>query len=61
MRDTIEQNYVITVIQRVNESEEDVEKKIARWRAEEDVEDVTPQPTKGDELIVVLREFGDAA
>ncbi len=60
MTDT-KQNYVITVIKRPGESEEDVERKIARWRAGEDVEDVRPQPTKGDELIVVIRQFGDAA
>ncbi len=61
MTDTTEQNYVITVIQRVNESEEDVERKIAQWRVGEDVEDVTPQPTEGDELIVVVRNFGEVA
>ena len=61
MIDTTEQNNVIVVIKWPGESEEDVERKIARWRAGEDVEDVTPQPTEGDELIVVLREFGDAA
>ena len=60
MTDT-KQNYVITVIQRPGESGEDVQRKIARWRAGEDVEDVTPQPTKGDELIVVVRNFGEAA
>ena len=61
MTDTTEQNYVITVIQRPGESEDDVQRRIAQWRAGEDVEDVTSQPTNGDELIVVIRNFGDGA
>ena len=61
MTDTTEQNYLITVIQQPGESDEDVQRKIAQWRAGEDVEDVTPHPTKGDELIVVIRNFGEAA
>lgn len=58
MTDTTEQNYVITAIQQPGESEKDVQRKIDRWRAGEDVEDVTPHPTTGDELIVVIRNFG---
>ena len=60
MRDT-KQNYLITVIQRVGESENDVQRRIAQWRAGKDVEDITSQPTEGDELIVVVRNFGEAA
>ena len=58
MTDTTEQNYVITAIQRPGESEKDVHRKIDRWRAGKDVEDVTPHPTTGDELTVVIRNFG---
>jgi len=61
MTDTTEQKYVITVIQRPGESKEDVDRKIDRWRAGEVVEDVTTQPTNGDELIVVVRNFGEVA
>lgn len=43
---------------RPGESKDDVQRKIDRWRAGEDVEDVTPHPTTGDELIVVFRNFG---
>ncbi len=60
MRDA-KQNYLITVIKQPGESEDDVERKIAQWRAGEDVEDITSHPTEGNELIVVVRNFGEAA
>lgn len=50
-------NQVITVIRYLDETEEDCEEKLARWRAGGDARDVSATPSAGDELVVFLRNF----
>ena len=50
-------NQLITVIQYANETDADVDEKLARWRSGEDVEGVVARPSS-EELVVVIRRFG---
>jgi hypothetical protein len=52
-------NCSITVIQYANETDEQVAAKLDRWRAGEEVDDVTAFPTEGHEIVVVIRCFSD--
>jgi hypothetical protein len=52
-------NFLIVVCRQSNESQEDVDRKIARWRAGEDVLDITAKPYDGNEdLVIELQRFG---
>ena len=51
-------NYQITILRYMDETDEDIDAKLARWRAGEDVPDVNATPTDGEELIVTIKQFG---
>ena len=50
-------NQLITVIQHADETDDDVDKKLARWRAGEVAEDIVARPSS-DELVIQIRRFG---
>lgn len=52
------QNYQITILRYMDETDEDIDAKLARWRAGEDVPELTATPTDGEELIVTIKQFG---
>ena len=42
----------------MDETDEDIDAKLARWRAGEDVTGVTATPINGEELIVTIQKYG---
>lgn len=52
------QNCQITILRYMNETDEDIDAKLARWRAGEDVPDVTATPINGEELVVTIQKYG---
>ena len=55
------ENQIIVVSKYFDETAEDVDDKLARWRDGEDVRDIlSVEPTDGDELVIFLQRFSRA-
>jgi hypothetical protein len=53
------ENCLITVVQRSGESLEMTEARLQRWRGGEEDPGIRALPAKGEELVVILRNFSD--